>query len=83
MGLCAGHYMESQLKNTTWDDPNIHPCVPERKRSMQCLSDNNYDYSKCQQFFDDFKKCKKDWVSDHMISYIICNRGYHDFTCMQ
>ena len=50
---------------------------------MQCLSDNNYDYSKCQQFFDDFKKCKKDWVSDHMISYIICNRGYHDFTCMQ
>ena len=35
---------------------------------MKCLSDNNYDYSKCQQFFDDFKKCKTDWVSNDVIN---------------
>ena len=38
---------------------------------MKCLSDNNYDYSKCQQFFDDFKKCKTDWVSYDVI--FTCN----------
>ena len=27
MGLCGGRYME-QLKNTKWNDPNVHPCVP-------------------------------------------------------
>ena len=46
-------------------------CLQERMRSMQCLSDNNYDYSKCQEFFDDFKKCKKEWVSDYIIDHYI------------
>jgi len=43
--------------------------LQERQRSMQCLSDNNYDYSKCQQFFSDFKKCKKEWVSDYTLHH--------------
>ena len=38
------------------------PCARERRMSMKCLSDNDYDYSKCGDFFENFKSCKDFWV---------------------
>ena len=37
------------------------PCYFEGKASMKCVMDNVGDKSKCHQFFDSYKKCKKFW----------------------
>jgi len=37
--------------------------IQEYKKSLQCLSQHNYDQMKCGDFFDEYRKCKKEWVS--------------------
>merc|ERR1711971_520219 len=44
-------------KNSIQNDP----CYFEGKASMKCVTDNVGDKSKCQQYFDSYKKCKKFW----------------------
>ncbi|XP_026282333.1 coiled-coil-helix-coiled-coil-helix domain-containing protein 7 [Frankliniella occidentalis] len=57
--------MTSQEKDRTKErraqTPENFPCHKERNQSMMCLHDNNYDYSKCQMAFDNFKFCKQFW----------------------
>jgi cytochrome c oxidase assembly protein subunit 23 len=41
----------------------MNPCQLEEKQSMKCLDKNNYDKSKCEYFFLQYRECKKQWVS--------------------
>uniref|UniRef100_A0A803LIH4 CHCH domain-containing protein n=1 Tax=Chenopodium quinoa TaxID=63459 RepID=A0A803LIH4_CHEQI len=34
-------------------------CFPQYTASLKCLEQNNSEKSKCQEFFDDYKECKK------------------------
>ncbi|CAM6052175.1 unnamed protein product [Sphagnum compactum] len=34
-------------------------CAPQYAASLKCLDDENYDKSKCQEFFDAYKECRK------------------------
>ena len=36
--------------------------LQEKSLSLKCLDVNNYDYSKCQPMFDNFKGCMAFWV---------------------
>lgn len=36
-------------------------CDEERQNSMNCLDVNNYDKTKCSEFFQAYKDCKKTW----------------------
>ncbi|KAM0746054.1 hypothetical protein T439DRAFT_360633 [Meredithblackwellia eburnea MCA 4105] len=38
------------------------PCETARKESMKCLDDNSYQKSKCTDFFQAYRDCKKDWL---------------------
>ncbi|KAK9722615.1 Mitochondrial copper homeostasis protein [Basidiobolus ranarum] len=42
----------------------MDPCAEHTKRSYKCLDKNNYDKSKCTQFFDEYKECKRKWLED-------------------
>ncbi|RDD43342.1 Cytochrome c oxidase-assembly factor COX23, mitochondrial [Trichoplax sp. H2] len=44
-----------------WMDPANNPCTEEAKASYKCLDVNNYDKSMCQEFFDAYKDCKRQW----------------------
>ncbi|XP_034242032.1 coiled-coil-helix-coiled-coil-helix domain-containing protein 7 [Thrips palmi] len=37
------------------------PCFKERQQSLACLDRNNYDYSKCEVAFENFKFCRQFW----------------------
>lgn len=37
------------------------PCLKEKQLSLKCLDANNYDYSKCQLAFENFKFCRQFW----------------------
>jgi len=37
------------------------PCFMESKASMKCLNDFNFDRSQCQEYFANYKACKKFW----------------------
>ncbi|KAJ9088061.1 Mitochondrial copper homeostasis protein [Entomophthora muscae] len=37
------------------------PCLAESKRSMKCLKENGYDKEMCQDFFQEYRDCKKKW----------------------
>ncbi|KAH9492268.1 Coiled-coil-helix-coiled-coil-helix domain-containing protein 7 [Bulinus truncatus] len=38
------------------------PCLRENEMSMQCLNENAYDGSKCQDFFKNYRNCRKFWA---------------------
>ena len=40
----------------------MNPCALEEKESMKCLDKNNYDKSKCDYYFLQYRECKKKWV---------------------
>ncbi|KAI8150367.1 hypothetical protein BJV82DRAFT_586919 [Fennellomyces sp. T-0311] len=42
----------------------MNPCAVEEKQSMKCLDKNNYDKSKCDYFFHQYKECKKRWLEE-------------------
>lgn len=35
------------------------PCAEEHDASLKCLDKNNYDRSKCVDYFERYKSCKK------------------------
>ena len=39
------------------------PCQESSKMSFKCLELNNYDKSKCKEYFDAYKECKKQWLA--------------------
>jgi cytochrome c oxidase assembly protein subunit 23 len=39
------------------------PCFSENALSMKCLQTNDYDYSKCQKYFANYKECKTFWMN--------------------
>ncbi|KAN0062745.1 Mitochondrial copper homeostasis protein [Thecaphora frezii] len=39
------------------------PCAKAAKQSMKCLDDNNYDRTKCGPFFNQYRECKKAWIT--------------------
>ncbi|XP_005103878.1 coiled-coil-helix-coiled-coil-helix domain-containing protein 7 [Aplysia californica] len=42
------------------------PCVKEHDMALKCLDDGGYDRSKCEDFFTNYRNCRKFWkfVSD-------------------
>ncbi|KAI9268860.1 hypothetical protein BDA99DRAFT_502834 [Phascolomyces articulosus] len=42
----------------------MNPCALEEKQSMKCLDKNNYDKSKCDYFFLQYRECKKKWLEE-------------------
>lgn len=38
------------------------PCYAENAKSMNCLSKNDYNYTKCGREFDNYKECKTFWM---------------------
>lgn len=51
-------------------DPNAHrffdgySCSGAMEASLKCLTDNNYDNSKCGDYFEAYKECKKQWLQE-------------------
>ena len=48
------------------------PCFKENKASLKCLNDNDYDYSKCNAFFANYKECKTFWMQVKSFSMSKC-----------
>ncbi|KAJ2961100.1 hypothetical protein NQZ79_g3663 [Umbelopsis isabellina] len=42
----------------------MNPCELEEKQSMKCLDKNNYDKSKCEFYFLQYRECKKKWRTE-------------------
>ncbi|CAG8743011.1 33429_t:CDS:2, partial [Racocetra persica] len=40
------------------------PCPNETSAAMKCLDSNNYDKSKCQELFLQYRECKKKWLEE-------------------
>ncbi|KAM0787599.1 hypothetical protein ACM66B_003667 [Microbotryomycetes sp. NB124-2] len=38
------------------------PCETARQESMKCLDRNSYNKSKCVDFFQAYRDCKKTWL---------------------
>lgn len=49
-------------KEATRVSSDKDPCWRERKKSMDCLSENSYDRACCQAEFENYKQCKGFWV---------------------
>ncbi|PSN39410.1 hypothetical protein C0J52_18650 [Blattella germanica] len=45
-----------QLKNEV-----NNPCVKEHDMVFKCLDKNNYNYEKCNDYFENYKGCKNFW----------------------
>lgn len=49
-------------------DPNAHrffdgfPCSEAMEASYKCLTENDFDHSKCEDYFSAYKECKKRWL---------------------
>lgn len=56
----GGPKMSRQQQSRGLDERN-NPCVKEHHSSQRCLDRNNYDYSKCEAFFENYRRCKKFW----------------------
>lgn len=44
---------------------HAEPCAKERQISLDCLEDHDYDHSKCQLAFENFRFCKQFWNRIH------------------
>ncbi|KAG1460338.1 hypothetical protein G6F56_005976 [Rhizopus delemar] len=42
----------------------MNPCALEEKQSMKCLDQNNYDKTKCDFYFLQYRECKKKWMEE-------------------
>ncbi|CAG9792804.1 unnamed protein product [Diatraea saccharalis] len=49
------------MKLTNKDAARLNPCLKEQEQSYQCLNKNNFDHSKCENYFDNYNICKKFW----------------------
>ncbi|CAL7942166.1 unnamed protein product [Xylocopa violacea] len=38
-----------------------NPCFKEQNLSQKCLETNQYDYIKCDPYFENYRTCKKFW----------------------
>lgn len=45
------------------DSQYYDPCEESSKLSFQCLERNSYDRTKCQDYFDAYRECKKQWLT--------------------
>ena len=43
-------------------------CAAEADASYQCLDKNQYDRTKCQDFFTAYRECKKKWVRPRTVA---------------
>lgn len=50
----------------------MNPCALEEKQSMKCLDKNNYDRTKCDYFFQQYRECKKKWVNLGSFALVNC-----------
>ncbi|GAA5870713.1 hypothetical protein JCM1840_006782 [Sporobolomyces johnsonii] len=39
------------------------PCAVAREESMKCLDRHAYDKPKCNEFFQAYRDCKKEWLN--------------------
>lgn len=45
------------------DSQYFDPCAEASKMSLNCLERNNYKKSMCEDYFQVYRDCKKQWVS--------------------
>lgn len=54
--------------NTPGMNPNAHKfidgfsCKEAMEDSLTCLTDNNYDSSKCGDYYKAYEDCKREWL---------------------
>lgn len=58
------HLKSIKQKNVERYD-RAEPCAKERQISFNCLEDHDYDHSKCQLAFENFRYCKQFWNNIH------------------
>jgi len=44
-----------------WTDRGVNFCLDEANASYKCLSDNGYDKDKCEEYFEAYRNCKKEF----------------------
>ncbi|CAO1627083.1 unnamed protein product [Jaminaea pallidilutea] len=54
------------------------PCAHAAKASMKCLETNQYDRSKCTQAFEDYRECKKAWITQRREDRLARRQGSWD-----
>ncbi|KAL3868622.1 hypothetical protein ACJMK2_041415 [Sinanodonta woodiana] len=42
-------------------DREKNPCLREHNMSLKCLNDNYFDKTKCEAYFENYRRCKKFW----------------------
>ncbi|CAJ0754472.1 14741_t:CDS:2 [Entrophospora sp. SA101] len=42
-------------------------CQKESTASLKCLDVNNYDRTKCQEYFSMYRECKKRWLEERKV----------------
>lgn len=68
--LFATKKMSRPKGHTPGMDPNAHrffdgfPCSEAMEASYKCLTENNFDHSKCEDYFSAYKECKKRWLQE-------------------
>lgn len=46
-----------------WRDDDRNYCLMEANASMKCLSKNGYDRNACEEYFERYNDCKKEFNS--------------------
>lgn len=44
-----------------WNDKATNYCLVEAKASYKCLDKNNYNKQACEEYFEAYRQCKKDF----------------------
>lgn len=52
---------QNMAESRRWSDKRGNPCKEEANASMKCLDENNYAKSRCIEYFEAYKECKKAW----------------------
>jgi len=53
---------KEQFEGRHSDSQFIDPCAAASKASMECLNRHDYDKSKCSDYFQAYRDCKKLWI---------------------
>ena len=57
----AGEQQQRRGTSRKWNDRAVNYCLDEANASYKCLSDNSYDKNKCEEYFEAYRNCKKEF----------------------
>lgn len=62
--MSSDDQQQQQYRKSTphkWTDRAVNYCLDQANASYKCLSDNGYDKEKCEEYFEAYRNCKKEF----------------------